>query len=133
MSPLDAMAKLRELGVKNTPGVMFASRGDNSGTHSAEKGLWSGAKFNYTNDIQKSGVWYIEAGRGMGETLQLANEKQAYTLSDIGTYLAYKGDLDLVPIVDQGDALLNRYTVMTVYNANHPRKRLISRINSLIS
>ncbi len=124
MSPLDAMAKLRELGVKNTPGVMFASRGDNSGTHSAEKGLWSGAKFNYTNDIQKSGVWYIEAGRGMGETLQLANEKQAYTLSDIGTYLAYKGDLDLVPIVDQGDALLNRYTVMTVYNANQPAEKI---------
>ena len=45
-----------------------------------------------------------------------ANEKQAYTLSDEGTYLAYKGDLDLVPVIDQGDILLNVYSVITVYS-----------------
>jgi tungstate transport system substrate-binding protein len=52
----------------------------------------------------------------MGETLQLSSEKQAYTLSDEGTYLTYKGSLDLEPLIEQGDILLNVYSVITVYN-----------------
>jgi len=95
---------------------MFVSRGDNSGTHSKEKDIWKAAGFNYSTDIQNSGSWYIEAGRGMGETLQLTSEKQAYTLSDEGTYLAYKGNLDLMPLIDKGDILLNVYSVIAVYN-----------------
>jgi tungstate transport system substrate-binding protein len=116
MEPVAAFTKLYELGTAGTPDVVFISRGDSSGTHSKEKSIWATAGYNYTTDIQKSGAWYVEAGRGMGETLQLADEKQAYTLSDEGTYLAYKGDLDLVPVIDQGDILLNVYSVITVYS-----------------
>jgi tungstate transport system substrate-binding protein len=116
MEPVAAFTKIRELGMANTPGVIFVSRGDNSGTHSKEKEIWKAAGFNYSVDIQKSGPWYIEAGRGMGETLQLTSEKQAYTISDEGTYLTYKGGLDLETLIDQGDILLNVYSVIAVYN-----------------
>ena len=116
MTPEQAFTTILTKGKANTPGVMFVSRGDNSGTHSAEKAVWASAKYNYTKDVQKSGSWYIEAGRGMGETLQLASEKGAYTLTDEGTYLAYQGDLDLEPLVSEGAVLLNVYSVITVYN-----------------
>ena len=56
----------------------------------------------------------------MGETLTMANEKEAYTLSDIGTYLAYKGNLDLVTLVDEGDQLLNVYCAMQINPAKYP-------------
>ncbi len=124
MEPVAAFTKIRELGIANTPGVMFVSRGDNSGTHSKEKEIWKASGFNYSADIQKSGNWYIEAGRGMGETLQLASEKQAYTLSDEGTYLAYKGSLNLVPLIDQGDILLNVYSVIAAYNEKFTRDEI---------
>ena len=60
----------------------FASRGDDSGTHTKELSLWEAA------GIEPGGSWYIETGQGMGETLTIANQKQAYTLSDRGTFLA---------------------------------------------
>lgn len=124
MKPEDAFKKLIDQGKAGTAGVSFASRGDNSGTHSAEKNIWKAAGYNYTTDIQKSGNWYIEAGRGMGETLQLASEKQAYTLTDEGTYLAYKGNLGLVPVIEQGDILLNVYSVITVYTPTQPSEKI---------
>ncbi|HUU75112.1 MAG TPA: substrate-binding domain-containing protein [Methanoregulaceae archaeon] len=131
MEPEAAFQKLYELGQAETPGVLFASRGDNSGTHSKEKAIWAAAGFDYATEIQKSGPWYIEAGRGMGETLQLSNEKDAYTLSDEGTYLAYKGDLALVPLIDEGDILLNIYSVITVYNENFAPEE-ISMANNFV-
>jgi tungstate transport system substrate-binding protein len=124
MDPVAAFTKIHDLGINNTPGVMFVSRGDNSGTHTKEKDIWKAAGFNYSTDIQKSGAWYIEAGRGMGETLQLTSEKQAYTLSDEGTYLAYKGSLDLMSLIDQGDILLNVYSVIAVYNEKFTRDEI---------
>jgi len=124
MEPVAAFKQLYELGTAGTPGVQFVSRGDNSGTHTKEKDIWKAAGFNYSTDIQKSGAWYIEAGRGMGETLQLTSEKEAYTLSDEGTYLAYKGSLDLVPLIDQGDILLNVYSVIAVYNEKFSRDEI---------
>ena len=60
----------------------FASRADDSGTHAKEMSLWKQA------GIEPSGPWYIETGQGMGETLTIASQKQAYTLSDRGTFLA---------------------------------------------
>ncbi|RXE57117.1 tungsten ABC transporter substrate-binding protein [Methanoculleus taiwanensis] len=120
MQPEEAFRTIYALGTNDTNGVAFISRGDNSGTHSKEKAIWKSAGFNYTEDIQQSGVWYIEAGKGMGDTLVMTNEKQAYTLSDIGTFLAYKGDLDLVPLVDSGAILLNVYSVMEINPAKHP-------------
>jgi tungstate transport system substrate-binding protein len=54
----------------------------------------------------------VEGGKGMGPTLLMASEMQGYTLTDMGTFLSYKADLDLVPIVDQGSILLNVYSVI---------------------
>jgi len=124
MSPEDAFKALFEKGTSKTAGVAFVSRGDNSGTHTVEKNIWKNAQYNYTTQIQKSGDWYIEAGKGMGETLQMASEKGAYTLTDEGTYLAYKKDLKLVPVVSKGASLLNIYSVMTVYNTKQPADKI---------
>ena len=93
----------------------FVSRGDNSGTHNLEKALWQQA------GIQPKGAWYIESGQGMGATLGIANEKNAYTLTDRGTYLALRQRVTL-PILVEGDkVLLNIYSVMEVNPANGPR------------
>lgn len=119
MSPEEAVTIIKEKGASD-PAVVFVSRGDNSGTHSKEKAIWKSAGFDYETDIRGSGEWYVEAGSGMGATLVIANEKQAYTVSDIGTFLAYKGDLTLVPLVDKGDILLNIYSAMQIDPDSHP-------------
>ncbi|MFA4825607.1 MAG: substrate-binding domain-containing protein [Methanoregula sp.] len=124
MTPEKAMTTLRLKGTNKTAGIYFISRGDGSGTHSAEKTVWSKAGYNYTTQVQKSGDWYIEAGKGMGETLQMASEKGAYTLTDEGTFLAYKTNLNLVPVVSKGASLLNIYSVMTVYNDKQPADKI---------
>ena len=124
MTPENAMTTLLLKGANKTAGIYFVSRGDGSGTHSAEKTVWSKAKYNYTTQVQKSGDWYIEAGKGMGDTLQMASEKNAYTLTDEGTYLAYRKDLKMVPLVSKGPSLLNIYSVMTVYNDNQPVEKI---------
>jgi len=112
MSPEEAFKKLMETGSGS-----FVSRGDDSGTHAKEKSIWEKTGYEYET-VQRAGVWYIEAGTGMGPTLMMASEKQAYTLTDIGTYLAYKGKLDLVPIVAKGDILLNVYSAIAVNQEN---------------
>ena len=106
MSPEDAFKTLAETGAGS-----FVSRGDDSGTHSKEKAIWQSAGYEY-EEIQNAGSWYIEAGRGMGPTLLMASEEQAYTLTDMGTFLAYTGEIDLVPIVDKGSILLNVYSAI---------------------
>jgi tungstate transport system substrate-binding protein len=85
----------------------FASRADESGTNTKELSLWKAA------GIRPAGSWYIETGQGMGETLTIASQKQAYTLSDRGTYLATK-NLDLELLVEGGQDLLNPYHVIVV-------------------
>ena len=96
-------------------GARFVSRGDKSGTHVLEQGLWKQA------GVAPSGAWYIESGQGMGATLQLADEKHAYTLTDRATYLAWRDKLQLVPLVE-GDALLyNVYHVLELNPKNAPR------------
>jgi tungstate transport system substrate-binding protein len=132
MTPEKAMTTLLLKGTNKTAGVFFVSRGDGSGTHSAEKTVWSKAGYNYTTQVQKSGDWYIEAGKGMGETLQMASEKGAYTLTDEGTYLAYKTNLNLVPVVSKGASLLNIYSVMAVYNDKQPADK-ITMANNFIN
>jgi tungstate transport system substrate-binding protein len=93
----------------------FVSRGDNSGTHNLEKSLWKSA------GIQPAGSWYIESGQGMGATLGIAQERNAYTVTDRGTYLALQKRVTL-PILIEGDRqLLNIYSVMEVNPANGPR------------
>lgn len=119
MDPEQAFTTIREKGMAGE-NVVFVSRGDASGTHSKEQAIWKAAGFNYSTDIQGSGSWYQEAGTGMGATIAMANEKQAYALSDIGTFLAYKGDVDLVALVDEGDALLNVYCAMQINPEKYP-------------
>jgi tungstate transport system substrate-binding protein len=118
MSPEDAFKKLADTGLGD-----FISRGDDSGTHAKEKAIWESAGFSYEN-IQSAGDGYIEAGRGMGPTLLMAHEKDAYTLTDMGTFLSYKGEIDLVPIVDQGDILLNVYSVIAVDPEANPKTNI---------
>jgi len=126
MTPEDAFRKLM-----NTGSGSFVSRGDDSGTHAKEKTIWKSAGYEY-EAIQKAGLWYIETGTGMGPTLTMANEKQGYTLTDMGTYLAFKGDLELVPVVDKGAVLLNVYSAIAVNPEKVPVKNL-EMANNLIS
>ncbi len=126
LSPEAAFKKLMETGSGS-----FVSRGDDSGTHSREKNIWTEAGYDYET-VRNAGAWYIEAGAGMGPILMMASEKEAYTLTDIGTYLAYKGKLELVPIVDKGDILLNVYSAIAVNPENVPVTK-IEMANNLIS
>ncbi len=123
MDPVDAFRTIYEAGANNTPGVSFVSRGDNSGTHSAERTLWKEAGYNYSQQVQGQ-PWYIEIGQGMGETLTQTSERRGYTLSDEGTYLSYQSNLQLEVLVGQGPALLNRYSAMAV----NPEKCPIAKV-----
>jgi len=97
-------------------GLLFLSRGDNSGTHAKEKEVWKACGIN--PEGQK---WYQQTGLGMGETLNVASEKNGYTLTDRGTYLALKKNLHL-DILMEGDAiLLNIYHVIEVNPARWPK------------
>lgn len=97
-------------------GALFISRGDNSGTHSKEKGLWKVAGIN--PEGQK---FYQQTGLGMGQTLNVAAEKKGYTLTDRGTYLALRKSLGLVPLVEEDKNLLNIYQVIVVNPAKFPK------------
>jgi len=136
MTPENAFTTLLLEGTNKTANVYFVSRGDGSGTQTAEQNIWKSAGYNYTVNVEKSGLWYIEAGKGMGETLQMASDKGAYTLTDEGTFLAYKSNLTLVPQVTKGASLLNIYSVMAVYNDQQPVEKIQMAnnfINFLIS
>ena len=92
----------------------FVSRGDNSGTHIKERAIWRQL------DLRPEGKWYVEAGAGMGAVLLQANEKQAYTLTDRGAYLAFKDRISLL-VHHQGDAMLaNPYHAIIVNPDQHP-------------
>jgi tungstate transport system substrate-binding protein len=96
---------------------IWVSRGDNSGTNSKEKELWKAAGFNYTE--LSSEPWFAVTGQGMGPTLTVSNQKNAYTISDIGTYLKFHtdGTIEIVALITEEKALLNVYSVMAVNTA----------------
>jgi tungstate transport system substrate-binding protein len=109
----DALAKVA------AAGAVFVSRGDNSGTQQAELALWKQA-----NLEPKGQAWYVESGTGMGQTLTIADQKRAYTLTDRATWLAWTGKIDL-PIVVEGDkSLFNVYHVMPVNAARFPSLKI---------
>jgi tungstate transport system substrate-binding protein len=96
--------------------ILFISRGDNSGTDAQEKAVWRDCGINPAKE-----KWYQQTGLGMGETLDVASEKNAYTLTDRGTYLALQRHLQL-DILTEGDAiLLNIYHVIEVNPAKWPK------------
>jgi tungstate transport system substrate-binding protein len=104
-SAVDAFKKIAE------SGSPFVSRGDKSGTHTKELALWKKAGIEPTG--QK---WYLEVGQGMEKTQRIADEKRAYTLTDLGTWLATKDKdkLDLVVVLEGDTVLFNQYGVMAV-------------------
>jgi len=93
--------------------ALFLSRGDDSGTHKKEKTLWEKA------GISPQGSWYMEAGQGMGATLRIADQKNAYTLVDRGTFLTLKKTLRLVILVEGDPILQNFYSVIEVDFTRH--------------
>jgi tungstate transport system substrate-binding protein len=92
----------------------FASRGDDSGTHQAERALWAEA------GIEPQGAWYREVGSGMGPTLNTAAEMPAYTLADRGTWISFENRRDLEILVEGDDRLFNQYGVILVNPERHP-------------
>jgi tungstate transport system substrate-binding protein len=95
----------------------FISRGDRSGTHSAELKLWKDAGIDIDKD---KGAWYKSIGQGMGAALNTAGASNAYVLSDRGTWIHFKNKGDLVVLVEGDKRLFNQYGVMLVNPAKHP-------------
>ena len=148
LGPADDPAKIK--GIANAPAALnkiadsmalFISRGDDSGTHTKEQAIWqkTGLKLEkITNTIVKkgqkqeiasvhpadSGKWYLSIGQGMGKTLMVADEKQAYTLADRGTYIKYKFGRDVpveLDVLCEGDPLLaNPYGLIPINPKKHP-------------
>jgi tungstate transport system substrate-binding protein len=134
----DAAAALKKIAAAKQP---FVSRGDDSGTHTKEQALWkstglpledSGMKISaggkdkeikFTHP-QGLGKWYLSIGQGMGKTLTFADEKQAYTMADRGTYIKYKFGRDVpveLDVLVEGDPLLaNPYGVIPIDPKKHP-------------
>ncbi len=95
--------------------ALFVSRNDKSGTNSMELSLWKSAS------LTPQGDWYLQTGQGMADTLRVASEKEGYTLTDRGTYLAQKSTLQLDILVEGDKALLNIYHVITVNPDKWPK------------
>lgn len=91
---------------------VFVSRGDDSGTHKKEVKLWA---------TEPTGDWYVSAGKGMGEVLQMTNELQGFTLTDRATYLSMQAGLDLEIVLEGDPALLNYYGVIAVNPVKNAR------------
>jgi tungstate transport system substrate-binding protein len=103
----------------------FVSRGDDSGTHKKERELWPLA------DGPPQAVNYLETGQGMEATLRIAHEKQAYTLTDRGTYLAVGAQMDLVPVFESETILENPYSIIVVNPARHSHVKYLESMRLL--
>jgi len=110
----NVVAALKSIKQKDAP---FISRGDKSGTHTAEVALWKVAGIDIAAD---KGPWYKEIGQGMGAALNTASASNAYVLADRGTWLSFKNRGDLVIAVQGDKRLFNQYGVMLVNPAKHP-------------
>jgi tungstate transport system substrate-binding protein len=117
VGPADDPAAINGLGPKDAflaiynAGVNFVSRGDDSGTHKKEVSFWKKAE---KDPAAEKPAWFIETGQGMGASLTVASEKQAYILTDRATFLANKDKLQLEILLEGNNALLNVYHVITV-------------------
>ncbi len=151
----DAAAALQKIA---SSAALFVSRGDDSGTHTKEQVLWKAtglAMETHTQAIVKKGArkeisssqpaasasWYRSIGQGMGKTMTYSDEKQAYTLSDRGTYIKFKYGktpaLELDVLCDGDQILTNPYGIIAVNPAKHPHvqiglaKQLVEWITSV--
>ncbi|MCD1294347.1 ABC transporter permease [Methanocella sp. CWC-04] len=111
---MSAPEAMKRIALKKSP---FVSRGDRSGTHMMEMELWN--KSGVTKPDSTSS-WYMETGTGQAESLNTANEKQAYMLCDIGTFLNNHKYMNLVLLVDKDPMLVNNYDVITVNPTKNP-------------
>ena len=107
----DAMRAIAARGV-------FVSRGDDSGTHTQELALWTAARVDPRSLARRE-----ETGQGMGATLNVADQKRAYTLTDRGTYLSLRNRLGLVVLFQGDPTLRNVYHVYAVNPARHPKAK----------
>jgi len=139
IGPQDDPAKIK--GIKSATeafkkiagSATFVSRGDNSGTHTKELSIWKKAGI-----APKGNRWYLEVGQGMEKTQRIANEKQAYTITDRGTWLATKekDKLDMIIVLEGDPLLFNQYGVMAVNPKKHKHvkyKEAVEFVNWLIS
>jgi len=110
----DAAEGFKKIAEAQSP---FASRGDDSGTNKAELKLWQDAGI---DPNPASGKWYLETGSGMGATLNTAVGKQAYTLTDRGTWLSFANKDDFKVLVEGDPKLFNQYGVILVNPTKHP-------------
>jgi tungstate transport system substrate-binding protein len=113
MNPVEAFREIF------AAGSTFVSRGDESGTHVKELDIWKNAGLDPTGQD-----WYLETGQGQGATLSIASEKGGYALTDRGTFLAYKPNVDLKILVEGDPFLLNVYHVITVNPEKYPKMNL---------
>lgn len=104
----DAMARI------SASRAVFVSRGDDSGTYKKERSLWRQA------ELIPEGAWYREAGQGMGKVLQMADEMDAYTLTDRGTWLAYRDKSRLKVTFEGDEGLFNPYSIIEVNAVRYP-------------
>ncbi len=110
----DAAEAFKQIAAAKAP---FASRADDSGTNKAELKLWQDAG---VDAKASSGGWYLETGSGMGATLNFAVGKNAYTLTDRGTWLSFANKDDFKVLVEGDPKLFNQYGVILVNPAKHP-------------
>ncbi len=112
LTPVDALKKIAQAGREGK--AIWVSRDDGSGTNTKEIALWKMAGFDYSKIKNES--WFVSTGTGMGATLNYANTKKAYTLSDTGTYLKFRkeGLIDLDALVDKGEELINVYAIILI-------------------
>lgn len=112
--PVEALARIA------ASEATFLSRGDESGTHKAEKRLWTAAGL---DPGEGSGGWYLETGSGQGANLNIAAARGAYTLSDRGTWISFRNRADLEILVEPDPPLTNQYAVILVNPERHPNVR----------
>ncbi len=102
------------LGAVRARGAVFASRGDNSGTHKKELSLWKAAG----EALPEKEAWYVQTGQGMLATINIAAERSGYTMTDRGTYIKYADTMNGNPLlevlVEQDEILLNQYSVLAI-------------------
>ncbi len=118
---------------------VFVSRGDDSGTHTKEQHLWKSTSLDLTKKtttltkkgkkreisfVKPIGEWYFSIGQGMGNTINFAYEKNGYTLTDRGTYLAYKDKIELTILSEGDNKLFNPYGIIAVNPKKHPHTNL---------
>ncbi len=107
-SVVDALSAMR------AEGAIFASRGDNSGTHKKEISLWKSAG----GAVPEKEAWYVQTGQGMLATINIAAERSGYTMTDRGTYIKYadtmQGNPPLTVLVESDAILLNQYSVLAI-------------------